>query len=86
MAREGDLQAGTSRDAKKTFNKPQPDEWMSNLKMIARPRSIRIKTGIDNNNNNCLLAARNSKGSQRKSNWLLLLEQEDGYRYIQWFT
>lgn len=78
----GHLQAGTSGNAKKTFDKPQSDEWMSNLKTIARSRSTRNKRGIHNNNDKTLLAGRNSKSSHRKSNWLLLSEQEDGYRYI----
>lgn len=82
MAREGNLQAGTSGNAKNTFNNPQSDEWMSNLKTFARPRSTRIKRSIDNNNDNHLLTVRNSKSSLRKSNWLLLSEQEEGYRYI----
>uniref|UniRef100_A0A166CCV4 Uncharacterized protein n=1 Tax=Daucus carota subsp. sativus TaxID=79200 RepID=A0A166CCV4_DAUCS len=81
MAGEGNLQAGTPANAKTIFHNPRSDEWMSNLKTIARPRSTRNKRGIDNNNDKHLLAAGNLKTSQRKSNWLLLSEQE-GHRYI----
>lgn len=81
-AREGNFQAGTSGNAKKAFSNFQSDEWMSNLKTVARPRSTRNKRGIANYNDNHLLAVGYSKITQRKSNWLLLSKQEDGYRYI----
>lgn len=85
MAREGYQSVGASENAEKysrnTFDRPSSDEWVSNSKMT-RFRPTRNKKDNYYNNNQSSSAGRKSHNTQRKSNWLLLSEQEDGYRYI----
>ncbi|KAL3849678.1 hypothetical protein ACJIZ3_011560 [Penstemon smallii] len=80
------LQPGTSRGSKKSSKKDinhfSQERWMSTSNHTVRTRSSRNKGEGYCSENRSALVGRNSEHVPKKLNWLLLLEQEEGYRYI----
>ncbi|KAL2507578.1 WD40/YVTN repeat-like-containing domain [Forsythia ovata] len=83
---EDHLQPGTSRGAEKPTQKDldyfPSQEWRSMSKCTVRLRSSRNKREYYHSEDRSASAGRNSHTISRKSNWLLLSKQEEGYRYI----
>ncbi|XP_007051094.2 PREDICTED: bromodomain and WD repeat-containing protein 3 isoform X1 [Theobroma cacao] len=78
--------AGTSTNednfSVKAYNDIISEEWMSSSKVRERSRTTRTKRGGDPDNNSKFSSGRKSNPSGRKLSWLMLSEQEEGYRYI----
>lgn len=66
----------------KAYNGIVSEEWMSSSKVRERSRSTRTKLGGGNENNVKFSSRRKPNPSVRKLSWLMLSEQEEGYRYI----
>ncbi|OMO82129.1 hypothetical protein COLO4_23236 [Corchorus olitorius] len=58
------------------------EEWKSSSKARERSRSTRTKRGGDHDKISKYSSGRKSNFSVRKLSWLMLPEQEEGYRYI----
>ncbi|XP_022770831.1 bromodomain and WD repeat-containing protein 3 isoform X2 [Durio zibethinus] len=77
--------AGTSANEEnsvKAYNGIASDEWMSSSKVRERSRSTRTKRGGNHDYNLKFSSGRKLNPSVRKLSWLMLSEQEEGYRYI----
>ncbi|XWS76643.1 hypothetical protein CRYUN_Cryun01aG0194900 [Craigia yunnanensis] len=78
--------AGTSANEEnfsvKAYNGIVSEEWMASSKIRERSRSTRTKRGGDLDNNLKFSSGMKSNPSVRKLSWLMLSEQEEGYRYI----
>ncbi|CAA3003798.1 bromodomain and WD repeat-containing 3 isoform X1 [Olea europaea subsp. europaea] len=83
---ENHLLSGTSRGGENPSVKDleyfPSQEWGSMSKCTVRLRSSRNKSEYYHDEDRSTSAGRNSHTVSRKSNWLLLAEQEEGYRYI----
>ncbi|TYI19207.1 hypothetical protein ES332_A07G149200v1 [Gossypium tomentosum] len=78
--------AGTSENEEKTslktYNGIASEQWMSSSKHRDRSRSSRTKRGGGHDNDLKFSSGRKSNPSVRKLSWLMVSEQEEGYRYI----
>lgn len=81
----GHISVGTSRSAekssKKAFDQPPSDQWTSTSTSTVRSRSVRNR-GDDYHNRQSGVSGKKLHYALRKSNWLLLTEQEKSLRYI----
>ncbi|XP_059659393.1 uncharacterized protein LOC132306154 isoform X2 [Cornus florida] len=84
--REGHKSVKTSRSAenpsKRAFAQLPSDEWILSPKITVRSKSTRKKGSGYCDNDPCSSAGKKSSYKLRKSNWLMLSEQEEGFRYI----
>ncbi|KAI3449399.1 hypothetical protein Pfo_006064 [Paulownia fortunei] len=76
------LQPGTSRGAEKSSKKAVDYFPSEGSKYAGRSRSSRNKREVYYRRDRSSLVERNKHSMPRKPNWLLLSEQEEGYRYI----
>ncbi|KAA8549090.1 hypothetical protein F0562_000774 [Nyssa sinensis] len=83
--REECKSVGTSqsleKSSKKAFDQLPSEDWTSGSKMT-RSRSTRNKDSSYYDNDPSSSAERKSHYTPKKSNWLMLSEQEEGYRYV----
>ncbi|KAE8696992.1 protein PROLIFERA-like isoform X1 [Hibiscus syriacus] len=82
----GHAVAGTSENeenlSSKGYNGFVSEEWMSSSKHRHRSRSNRTKRSGGYDNNLKFLSGRKLNPSVSKLSWLMVSEQEEGYRYI----
>lgn len=76
------LQPGTSRGAEKSSKKAAINFPLEGSKYAGRSRSSRSKREGYYRGDITSLVERNKHHMPKKTNWLLLSEQEEGYRYI----
>ncbi|CAK9145214.1 unnamed protein product [Ilex paraguariensis] len=88
MAREGNIldtvwsSKSADKLSKKEFDQLSSEEWIRTSEMVVRSRSTRHSGDSYYDNGRNASVGRKSHVELRKSNWLLLSGQEEGYRYI----
>lgn len=80
--RLGHESVGTSRSVGSSSFRMLEEEWMPTSNAASRPRSTRIRQGGIYGGMPGHFSGRKSNFPVRKLSWLMLLEHEEGYRYI----